>query len=94
MLAYWWFVSRPIRWVWAGPDGLRVSNGFHEARLPYSEIARVRGFRWARDLVQVVLRNGTVVGSRFVFIPSFRLFPRGDHPVVKRIRARAALPTA
>ncbi len=29
MPAYSWLVARPLRWVWAGVEGLRVSDGWH-----------------------------------------------------------------
>ena len=91
MPAYYLLVSRPLRWVWAGPDGLRVSNGLRDVRVPYSEIEDVRGFWYARDLVRIVLRRPTTIGQRFIFIPTFRLSLRGDHPVVGRLRVRAGL---
>jgi hypothetical protein len=91
MPAYYWFVSRPIRWVWAGHDGLRISNGLSEVRVPYSDIEDVRGFWYARDLVRVALKHPTPVGRRFIFIPSFRLSSWSDHPVVNRLRDRAGL---
>jgi hypothetical protein len=91
MPAYYWFVARPLRWVWAGPDGLRVSDGYREARIPYSGIAEVRGFWYARDIVRVALKAPTTVGRRFMFIPTMRRSRRGDHPVVARLRERVRL---
>jgi hypothetical protein len=91
MPAYAWLVARPLRWVWAGADGLRVSDGRREVRVPYSSIEDVRGFWYARDLVRVTLKAPTAVGSRFIFIPSWRWSTRGDHPVVARLRERAGI---
>jgi hypothetical protein len=91
MPAYYWFVSRSIRWVWAGHDGLRISDGWSEIRAPYSDVEDVRGFWYARDLVRVALKKPTPVGRRFIFIPSFRLIAWGNHPVVNRLRERAGL---
>jgi hypothetical protein len=91
MPAYHWLVARPLRWVWAGADGLRVSDGRREVRIPYSDIEDVRGFWCARDLVRVALKAPTAVGYRFVFVPRWRWSRRGDHPVVARLRERAGL---
>lgn len=92
MPAYYWLVCRPLRWVWAGPDGLRVSDGRRDVRLPYGEIQDVRGSWYARNLVRVTLRTRTDIGRWFIFIPRFRLIVRGDHPVVNHLRRRAGLP--
>lgn len=91
MPVYYWLVARPLRWVWAGADGLRVSDGRREVRISYSEIEEVRGFWYARDLVRVALKAPTAIGRRFVFIPTMRRSLRGDHPVVARLRERARL---
>jgi hypothetical protein len=91
MPAYYWLVARPLRWVWAGADGLRVSDGWREVRIPYSEVEDVRGFWYARDLVRVALKAPTAVGARFIFIPRWRWSVRGDHPVVAQLRDRASL---
>jgi hypothetical protein len=91
MPAYYWFVARPLRWVWAGADRLRVSDGWREVCVPYSAIEDVRGFWYARDLVRVALKTPTAVGRRFIFIPRWRWLLRGDHPVVARLRERAGL---
>ncbi len=89
--AYYWLVAKPLRFVWAGPDGLRVSDGRREVRVPYNQIEHVRGFWYARDLVKVVLKGSTPVGRWFIFIPRLRFSLRGDHPVVNRLRGLAAL---
>lgn len=91
MPAYYWFVARPLRWVWAGVDGLRISDGLREVRVPYSAIEEVRGFWYARDLVRVALKEPTAVGVRFTFIPRWRWLVLGDHPVVARLRELAGL---
>jgi hypothetical protein len=91
MPAYYLLVARPLRWVWAGADGLRLSDGRREARVPYSAIEDVRGLWYARDLVRVALRTTTPVGRRFLFIPASRRLLWGGHPVVARLRERAGL---
>jgi len=92
MPAYYGLVSRPLRWVWAGPADLRVSDGLRDVRVPYSSIEDVGGLWYARGIVRVVLRTPTPVGGRFIFIPKVRWIARGVHPVVSRLRERAGLP--
>lgn len=89
--AYYCLVARPLRFVWIGAAGLRVSSGRRDIRVPYTQIERIRGFWYARDLVKVVLKEQTPVGRWFIFIPRFRLSLRGDHPVVNRLRERAGM---
>jgi hypothetical protein len=91
MPAYHLLVARPLRWVWAGAGGLRISDGRRDVRVPYSAIEDVRGFWYAPDLVRVVLKNTTPSGRRFLFMPTLRRSLRGDHPVVARLRERAGL---
>jgi hypothetical protein len=87
-LVYWQYVCRPLRWVWMGPDGLRVSNGLHEVRLPRSEVASVRP--WVGSLVLITLQSESAVGKRFAFIPPLRFWPFGEHPVIAELRRWAA----
>ena len=90
--SYYWFICRQLRWVWAGPNALRVSDGRQEVSIPYGDIQDVRQYRLSGDLVRVALRVRTAAGESFLFIPRWRFVRFRRHPVVSRLRERAGLP--
>ena len=85
----YWGCAR-LKRVRIGDSAIYVSNYLKEIRIPFDAIADVTENRWINiHPVTIHLRSATEFGDRITFMPRFRIFNWGSHPVVAELRGLA-----
>lgn len=80
--------SRRIKRVQVDEHSLYISNYFSEVMVPLTEVANLTESMLSRPkTITIEFHGPTAAGSRVVFIPKFRLFSFGTHPVIAELRA-------
>jgi len=84
-----WLYMR-LKTIDVDDHNLYISNFTKEISLPLSEILNVTQNRWLRgELVTIHLKSASEFGKKILFLPRFRFFPFGQHPVVRELKALA-----
>jgi len=84
----------PLKSVFAGRDGLIVSNFIREIEIPYAQIASIDENKWLNMRVTTILLKGdSAFGRELRFQPYtyFTLLFWKDHPAVVELRRRVEL---
>jgi hypothetical protein len=69
-------------------EAIYVSNSWSEIPIPLTEVSHITESRWINPpTVTIHLRSLSPYGERIVFIPKFRWFLFGTHPIVSELQA-------
>lgn len=87
----------PLKQVWVGEHGLRISNFCNEIVVPYTAVESVHQMTQVNmRYVIVTLATDTTFGDRFTFVPKDQkmtwLLPSGEDDVVIDLRRRIEAP--
>ena len=91
-LARWQWLYLLVQWsnqrVQVDDAALYVWNYWSEVRVPFTEVDRITQSHLTNPpTVTIHLCGLSPYCERIVFIPTFRWFPFGTHPVVKELQA-------
>jgi hypothetical protein len=68
-------------------DGsLEISNYFRKIEVPLSEIADVREHKWIAGRIVITFKTKNYFGKEVWFIPRFRFWLRGFHPIAEELK--------
>lgn len=83
---YWYYVR--LKKVAIDSEGLVISNYVREVRVPWRDIIKVTGSRWAKTRQVTVTFNRDIgFGTSIVFMPKFLFqWPGKEHPIAQELR--------
>jgi len=83
---YWFYVR--LKKVAIDSEGLVISNYVREVRVPWRDIIKVTGSRWAKTRqVTVTFDRDIGFGTSIVFMPKFLFqWPVQEHPIAEELR--------
>ena len=83
---YWYYIR--LKKVAVDSDGLVISNYVREMRVPWRNVIKVTGSRWAKTRqVTLTFDRDIGFGTSIVFMPRFRfLWPGREHPIAQELR--------
>jgi hypothetical protein len=82
-----WFCAR-LKRVQVDDEALYLSNYWSEVRIPLTDISHFTQSYFSRPpTVTIHLRGVSPVGRHVVFIPRFRWFLFGTHPIIVELQA-------
>lgn len=66
----------PLKQVWLGEKGLRISNCRSQVLVPYAAVESINQMTWVNmRYVIVTLATDTIFGNRFTFVPKEQKMP-------------------